>query len=319
MQNKPRYSRISDILDLIIYMLSKFNGVTLKDIQDRFNVSRRTAERMRDAVLSVLPQVDEIETFDKYKRWGFTNYSINELISFSDKNIAFLENLKNNANNITKMEIDNILTKIKALKIKNKEYDENNISLIMQSEGYAIKQTPNYKIDLVTISNIRQAIKNKRKLKCEYHNKIRIIEPLGVIYGEKIHLLAMEKEKGKDIYNFILHKIKNTEILNDTFDSNNFNLKEYAQKSFGTYWGKEYDVKLKFIPEVAEDVLNYKFHPSQKIKQKADGSIIVTFKASGEQHIIWNIFKWGNSVKIIAPTSLKNYYKQYINKIINNM
>ena len=60
MEEKPRYSRVSDIIDLIIFMLSKLNGVSLNDIQERFNVSRRTAERMRDSVLAILPQVDEI-------------------------------------------------------------------------------------------------------------------------------------------------------------------------------------------------------------------------------------------------------------------
>lgn len=46
MEDKPRYSRVSDILDLIIFMLSKLNGVSLNDIQEKYNVSRRTAERM---------------------------------------------------------------------------------------------------------------------------------------------------------------------------------------------------------------------------------------------------------------------------------
>lgn len=67
MEDKPRYSRVSDIIDLIIFMLSKLNGVTLNEIQERFNVSRRTAERMRDSVLSILPQVDEIETEGRQK------------------------------------------------------------------------------------------------------------------------------------------------------------------------------------------------------------------------------------------------------------
>lgn len=42
---KPRYSRISDILELITLMQSKVLGVTLLDIEKRFSVSRRTAER----------------------------------------------------------------------------------------------------------------------------------------------------------------------------------------------------------------------------------------------------------------------------------
>ena len=297
MEDKPRYSRVSDILDLIIFMLSRFNGVSLNEIQERYNISRRTAERMRDAVLVSFSQVDEIETDDRCKRWGFTNYSLNELVTFSNEDIALLENLKKTCDNLSQAEIENIVIKMKALKHKFTKIDDEKIELILQSEGYAIRQTQNFKVDLAQVSVIRQAIKEKKKLQAEYHDKIRILEPLG-------------------LYNYVLHKLKNVKLTNETFDSKDFNLQEYSQKSFGVYFGEIYDVKLKFIPEAAEDVMNYNFHPTQKINLQDDGSVIVTFKASGDKHIMWNLFKWGNSVEILAPKELKYKYRQYLNSII---
>ena len=314
MEDKPRYSRVSDILDLIIFMLSRFNGVSLNEIQERYNISRRTAERMRDAVLVSFSQVDEIETDDRCKRWGFTNYSLNELVTFSNEDIALLENLKKTCDNLSQAEIENIVIKMKALKHKFTKIDDEKIELILQSEGYAIRQTQNFKVDLAQVSVIRQAIKEKKKLQAEYHDKIRILEPLGLIYGEKVHLIARESQKGE--YNYVLHKLKNVKLTNETFDSKDFNLQEYSQKSFGVYFGEIYDVKLKFIPEAAEDVMNYNFHPTQKINLQDDGSVIVTFKASGDKHIMWNLFKWGNSVEILAPKELKYKYRQYLNSII---
>jgi predicted DNA-binding transcriptional regulator YafY len=316
MEDKPRYSRISDIIDLIIYMLSKLNGVSLMDIQHRFNVSRRTAERMRDSVLAILPQVDEIETDERCKRWGFTNYTLNELISFSKKDIAFLERLKTNCDNVSQTELEDIITKLKALTLKHTgSLDESKIESLLHVEGYAIRQTQNYKIDLKTISTIRQAIKECRKIKVIYHEKNRILEPLGLIYGEKVHLIAREKLKGVGEFNYILNKIKNIELTNEKFDPNGFDLQEFSKQSFGVYFGEIYNVKLKFIPESREDVLNYNFHPTQKIKLQDDGSVIVTFKASGDKHIMWNLFKWGYAVEIISPKSLKVKYRDYIDSI----
>ena len=75
-KDKPRYSRLSDIIDLVFYIQNKPEGITLKEISIRYNVSRRTAERLRDAILNVLPQVDELESDTKEKRWGFTDYSL---------------------------------------------------------------------------------------------------------------------------------------------------------------------------------------------------------------------------------------------------
>ena len=94
-------------------------------------------------------------------------------------------------------------------------------------------------------------------------------------------------------------------------------MKEYSEKSFGVYQGEIYNVKLKFIPEAAEDVLNYNFHPTQKMKQEPDGSVIVNFKASGDKHIMWNLFKWGYAVEILAPITLKSKYKAYIEDVKN--
>ena len=63
-------------IDLVFYIQTKPEGITLKEISSRYNVSRRTAERLRDAILNVLPQVDELESDTKEKRWGFIDYSL---------------------------------------------------------------------------------------------------------------------------------------------------------------------------------------------------------------------------------------------------
>ena len=82
---KPRYSRVSDVIEILMWMLETPQGITLTDIQKRLNVCRRTAERLRDSLLAVLPQVDEVEqpfpTREKY--WGFVDYKMPKLITNS--------------------------------------------------------------------------------------------------------------------------------------------------------------------------------------------------------------------------------------------
>ena len=315
MQDKPRYSRITDLIDLIIFMSSKINGVSLEEIQERFNVSRRTAERMRDGVLFALPQIEELPTDGRIKRWGFPTYSFGELVYFTSEEIAFLEKLKSNCNEISAKDLQEIIIKLKALNRRKLPKLEEQIEFLMRSEGYAISQTQNFKIDYKLVSDIRFAIKENRKISAIYKEKERILIPLGLIYGEKVFLVAKEEAKGNDVYQYSLHKLKNVVVTHEKFEPQKFDLKEYSNKSFGVFQGKIYDVKLKFIPEAAEDVMNYNFHPTQKITKEADGSIIVTFKASGDKHIIWNLFKWGYAVEIIAPLELKENYKKYIDEI----
>ena len=315
MEDKPRFSRFTDLLKLVVKMSSKLNGVSLQEIQDEFHVGRRTAERMRDCIMVALPQVEEIPTSDRCKRWGFAMCSLSEFVSFSPENIAFLEKLKTSCDKVASGELEEIIDKLKVLNRKKLPLVSDTVELLLKTEGYAVSQTQNYKIDFDVISDIRMAIKERRKLALTYHNKERKLIPLGLIYGEKVFLIAKEEAKGEEIYQYVLHRMKDVKVLYERFDEQNFDLQEYAKTSFGVYQGEVYDVKLRFIPEAAEDVLNYHFHPSQKIKVQEDGSVVVNFKASGDKHIMWNLFKWGYAVEILAPAKLKKEYKNYIDEI----
>lgn len=319
MEEKPRYSRISDILDLAVFMSSKLQGVTIPDIMERYNVSRRTAERMRDSLTCIFPQIDEIVTDDILKHWGFTNYSISQFITFTPKELTNIEQLqRRTTNKELKNELRQTAEKIKAFNRKNISSIEDNIELSLQTEGYAVRQMPQYKINIQTIETIRTALQQSKMVEGTYHNKPRLIEPLGMIYGEKIYLVAKEKAKGTGIYNYLLNKFENIHLTDKNFDKGDFNLQDYTNQSFGVYHGEILDVKLSFIPELAGEAKAFNFHPTQKIKEEKDGSLTVTFKASGNKEIIWHVFRWGAGCKILSPKSLQNEYKKYLEDNLKN-
>lgn len=319
MENKPRYSRISDILDLATFMYSKPLGVTISEIAERYNVSRRTAERMRDSLTCIFPSVDEIETDDIQKHWGFTDFSISHLVSFSSEEIANIEQLQSFVTNKQLIDkISKIIEKMKSLNKKITDGFQNNIEMIMQTEGLAIRQIPQYKIDLSIFEKVRKSIQSSKILQGIYHEKERFLEPLGIIYGEKIYLVAREKAKGDGIYNYILHKFDKLEITDKSFERGNFNLEEYSNKSFGVYQGEILDVKLKFSKEVVCDAEQYKFHPTQTCMKDDNGNLIVSFKASGDKEIIWHVFKWGKNCEILSPKKLKESYKKYLEENLEN-
>lgn len=67
-----RFEKSKDIVRLALMMSASRVGVSLRDIQDSFHVSRRTAERMRDAVISLFPGegIRELTGPDRIKRWS---------------------------------------------------------------------------------------------------------------------------------------------------------------------------------------------------------------------------------------------------------
>ena len=193
---------------------------------------------------------------------------------------------------------------------------ENEIEFILRSEGVAVTQKPNYKIDLEALSLLRQAIKNNYRINGVYNNKLKTLSPYGIIYGSDIYLIAVENEY-KEPYVYKLHKLSDIKLTEESFDKGDFDIKEFANHSFGVYQNEMMNVELLFSKDVAEDVLNFNFHPTQKIKLNKDGTITVKFKASGELEILWHIFRWGNNVKIISPLKLKKMYIEYLEKVLS--
>ena len=319
-EDKPRYSRVSDILDLAVFMSSRFQGVTINEIAQRYNVSRRTAERMRDSLTNIFSQVGEIETDDIQKHWGFLNYSISQLITFTPEEIGNIEQQqRRTTNKEAKQALYSAIEKMRAISQKTVRKIDNEVELFMQTEGYVVRQMPQYKIDINVLNIIREAMKTSKMVKGKYHDKQRLIEPLGLIYGEKIYLVAREKKKGADIYTFLLHKFEKLELTDKSFNKKDFNLQEYTNQSFGVYHGEIMNVKLSFDKEVAEDALKYNFHPTQKVNKEEDGTVTVKFRASGDLEIIWHVFKWGKHCKILAPASLKKQYKKYLEENLKNI
>ena len=88
--NIMAYEKTFDLLDLAIWMQSTREGISLSDIMNRFQVSRRTAERMRDMILSRFPQVVEEIGENNSKRWYIPQGTLKDFIQFSADDIACL-------------------------------------------------------------------------------------------------------------------------------------------------------------------------------------------------------------------------------------
>src|ERR1700710_369717 len=56
-----RHEKAGRLLELARLLASNAEGLTLDEIADRLDVGRRTAERMRDAVREIFPQMEEVD------------------------------------------------------------------------------------------------------------------------------------------------------------------------------------------------------------------------------------------------------------------
>jgi len=310
------YEKTYELLDLAIWMQSTREGISLNDIKHRFNVSRRTAERMRDMIVTKFPQTVEIIEENNSKRWYIPQGTLKDFIQFSAEELSVLETISSLLDKQQlqgKKEIfQNIINKIKA-SIKPDVYRriETDAEALLEAEGFICHPGPKLKIDNRIISTIRQAILECHQIKITYLNKmskktsINILDPYGFMYGERNHYLVAHHSDGyfgDNVHNFILSNIKSVEILDIPFvPVEGFSLQKYAEQSFGAYHEEPFDVEWLFDKEAAEEASQYIFHPTQTMLKNDDGSLTVKFKAGGRLEMDWHLYTWGNHVKVIKP------------------
>ena len=315
-----RLNKANEIIELAILMQNSYIGLTLDDIAKEFECSRRSAERMKAVLVEKFgSKIEEVSSFnDKKKRWRFKKGTMNWLINFTPADFANLEQCKKSFKSPAKQkEIDELIEKIKALNPEN--ISDVDIDEILSNQAYVIRQGFRENIKLETLQLINDSILCQKQIRITYYNQEYTLNPYGILYSDRAYLIAYNI-KANAIWTFRISKIKEITLTDNYFEKeDNFDLKEYCARSFGVFQGEIFDVLLQFNKEAVEDVKDYFFHPTQVGKLEKDGSYTLSLKASGEYEIITELLKWRDSVKILAPESLKEAYKNEIRKMYENI
>jgi proteasome accessory factor B len=89
-------------------------------------------------------------------------------------------------------------------------------------------------------------------------------------------------------------------------DGDDFNLHEYLGRAWSMIpEGRIYNVKLRFLPKVAQNVTEVHWHDTQQVTRNKDGSAIVEFRVDGIGEIFWWILGYGDQVQVLAPKELR--------------
>ena len=319
---KPmRYEKAETIVRIALDMQGSALGLSLDDIQRNYAdepLSRRTAERLRDAVERLFPQVEQANPGEVPKRWrlpggvmhGLAGVTADELADMATAvSVLRRENMRAQADSA-----ERVISKMRALlKRPVMARIEPDLEALTEAEGLALRPGPKLKIDAEVVGALREAIITRRKVRLHYLYRgsgkrgYETVHPYGFLYGNRHYLVAWsESERAKDFRNFSLSNIERVEPLESSFArKRRFLLKEYAERSFGVFQEEAVDVVWKFSPKAAPDAREFLFHPSQIIEPQLDGSLIVRFCAGGLTEMAWHLFTWGDQVEVLKPRRLR--------------
>ena len=311
-----RYGRAERLIQLALEMQAARGGLTIADIEEKFSVSRRTAVRMRDAVIRAFPQADEVHTGERTKRWRIPNGSAQVLAGITADDLAALDTAAQaleQANLQTHGEsLRGISAKVRALLNDNvlRQIDPD-LEALTEAEGIAHRPGPRPNIPASLFEGLRTAIKSCRKVSFDYVARNgavsqRIVCPLGFLYGHR-HYLVAQPEDGSRIRFFSLPAVTKLKILTDGFDRDpDFDLKAIVSRCFGVFEEAPVDVAWRFSPEAAPLARQFVFHASQQLEDAPDGSLIVRFHAGGQLEMAWHLLSWGDQVEVLEPQSLND-------------
>ena len=311
-----RYERLKKIVRLAVRLQAASGGLTLEDIQADFSVSRRTAERMRDAVGDVFGGLERVDTGDAKHRWRLRSDAVRRLVAIAPEELAELESaasalqqagLKERADTLREF-----ATKVCAtLRTESLARIESELEALVQAEGLAMRAGPRPRLDTGLLSLLREAITTCRLVEFRYlaqstgQESSQRVRPLGLLYGNRAFLVA-SSDWNEEPHLWRLANVSEFRITDETFDRDpDFNLERYAKRSFGTFQEKPVEVVLRFNTAAARDASTFVFHPDQSVETNGDGSLTVRFEAGGIDEMCWHLFTWGDSVTIEKPLRLR--------------
>ncbi len=316
------YEKTHNLLDLAIWMQSGRDGVSLSEIADKYKVSYRTAERMRDMIMERFQQTVEVIGENNIKRWYIPQGTLKDFIQFGADELAVLEKSKSlleKENMPAQVDImEKIIHKVKAsIKPDVLTRIEPDAEVLSQSEMFVCRPGPKLNINHNIVKAIQKALLEFHRIKIDYYFEASKttqsieLDPYGFLYGERNQYLVAHHSNGccgNEAHMFMLGNIQKVEILQEPIMViPNFSLQQYAANSFGVYQEEPFEVEWRFDAEVADEAAKYIFHPTQELKRNPDGTLTVKFHAGGRKEMDWFLYTWGKHVKVIKP---KDWYKK---------
>lgn len=305
-----RYGRQEDLQKLALMMQASAEGVSLKDIEGEFRVSRRTAERMRDAVRNIYPQIEEILGENGRKFWRFSPGSLGRMVEPTLDELA----AGHRAAAITRREgdqatadtLEHLLAKVQAMFTRGRRNQiAADLEAQLMGDGVAFRPGPRENIAPEVLSKLRDAIlagvmisaDHRARRSAKLSRKTRL-GPIAVLFGQGRQYLLAWSEFQDDLRLFSLEGFKRVSLESDIYERpEDFDLQEWLSESFGIWREEPKDVVWRFLPAVADEAARYVFHPKQHTERLEDGSLVVQFRAGGRQEMELYLARWGNQVE----------------------
>lgn len=322
-----RGEKLAELIRLALELSASAEGLTLDEIATFLNVSRRTAERQRDALEQACGgALDRIEDGRRVRfRLGGagigrfatapTALEMTELENTALAATAFGDTVRAGT-------LRSLRRKVQAsLRIEARQQLKRDVETQLRAEAFVRQVGPHPYANPNVLAALREALLASRVTAFQYRNdpkgppREHRVVPYGLLIGPYYYLVARmaDWEDQDEPFLFRLDRIEAVEVTDEPgAPPEDFDLKAYAERSFGVFQEDPEDVEIRFDASAAPDARAYVFHPTQSLTDEPDGALTVRFRAGGLVQIANHLMTWGPTVTIVAPERLRQTMREKV-------
>lgn len=292
-----RYHRVEDIIRLALALQAPGRGLCLEDVQERFEVGRRTAERMREAVDRLYPGLTSTKGGDGRKYWRLPAGEANGLIAWRPEELRVLDVTIEEVRAAGQSERAAVLAELR-----------DKLQGLSEAASEALEGPA---------ETLRRAIVDDRAVgvrRVASAEPIRV-HPHGVLGGSRPLLVALRPEYGRTSL-IPLDEIAGVELLEQRFERRpELDLRRHAVNALAGLEEGPGEVCW-HIEASAEEVRSYEFHGEQTVEEREDGRVEVCFPSDGVVPMAWHLFAWGDRVEVVRSPILKHRFDAMMQRML---
>lgn len=136
--------------------------------------------------------------------------------------------------------------------------------------------------------------------------QLRRIDPYHGIRFEGDWYVVAHCHLRRKIRMFSLARITAAKTVKERFDPpKNFDYRKISASQFGIFWGDgEVEVEIHFASSAAAYIRERVWHPSQRMENNPDGSLVLTLTVNHLLELKRWILSWGEQAQVLRPQSL---------------
>lgn len=163
-------------------------------------------------------------------------------------------------------------------------------------------------------STLADALQQNRIISMRYQKpqaampKNRRVDPYHLVnYQGEWYLIGYCHTREK-VLTFAVSRIEYASITDTTFTPpSDFDYSDYSASRFGIFSGKDsFHIEILFHKKHAPYIKERQWHPSQKIQENEDGSIVLSMTTSHLFDVKQWILSWGYGAKVLKPEILQD-------------